>query len=46
MNGDQILDALDVAVYAKDAEGRYTYVNRYVRDLFGREGWTDEDALY
>ena len=36
MNGDQILDALDVAVYAKDAEGRYTYVNRYVRDLFGR----------
>lgn len=34
MNGDQILDALDVAVYAKDREGRYTYVNRYVRDLF------------
>lgn len=34
MTGDQILDALDVAVYAKDREGRYTYVNRHVRELF------------
>lgn len=34
MTSDRVLDALDVAVYAKDREGRYTYVNRYVRDLF------------
>ncbi|MEY4071497.1 MAG: hypothetical protein RLZ94_2052 [Actinomycetota bacterium] len=36
MNAQDILDALDVAVYAKDREGRYTYVNRYVQRLFGR----------
>ncbi|MEY4374824.1 MAG: hypothetical protein RL760_991 [Candidatus Eisenbacteria bacterium] len=34
MNRDSILDALDVAVYAKDRDGRYTYVNRYVCELF------------
>ena len=35
MTSDRILDALNAAVYAKDREGRYTYVNRYVQALFG-----------
>lgn len=36
MEPKQVLDALDVAIYAKDAEGRYTFVNQYVCQLFGR----------
>lgn len=36
MNSEMILEALDAAVYAKDRDGRYTYVNRYVQNLFGR----------
>lgn len=35
MNPQTILDALDIAVYSKDREGRYTYANRMVCDLFG-----------
>ena len=32
---EAILDTLDIAIYSKDTEGRYTYANRMVRDLFG-----------
>ena len=35
MDPQTILDTLDIAVYSKDREGRYTYANRMVRDLFG-----------
>ena len=35
MNPETILDTLDIAVYSKDTEGRYTYANRMVCDLFG-----------
>ena len=35
MNPEMILDTLDIAVYSKDTEGRYTYANRMVCDLFG-----------
>ena len=35
MNPETILDALDIAVYSKDTEGRYTYANRMVCELFG-----------
>lgn len=35
MDPEIILDTLDIAVYSKDTEGRYTYANRMVRDLFG-----------
>lgn len=35
MDPETILDTLDIAVYSKDVEGRYTYANRMVRDLFG-----------
>lgn len=35
MNPEAILDTLDIAVYSKDTDGRYTYANRMVCDLFG-----------
>lgn len=35
MDPQDILDTLDIAVYSKDTEGRYTYANRMVQDLFG-----------
>lgn len=35
MDPQTILDTLDIAVYSKDREGRYTYANRMVRDIFG-----------
>lgn len=35
MNPETILDTLDIAVYSKDREGRYTYANRMVCELFG-----------
>ena len=35
MNPETILDTQDIAVYSKDTEGRYTYANRMVCDLFG-----------
>jgi len=35
MDPQKILDTLDIAVYSKDREGRYTYANRMVCDLFG-----------
>ena len=35
MDPQTVLDSLDIAVYSKDREGRYTYANRMVCDLFG-----------
>ena len=35
MDTRDILDALNVYVYAKDANGNYTYANRAVCELFG-----------
>ncbi len=35
MTPETILDALDVAVYSKDRQGRYTYANRMVQEIFG-----------
>lgn len=35
MNPETVIDTLDIAIYSKDTEGRYTYANRMVRDLFG-----------
>mgnify|MGYP002737309523 CR=1 FL=1 len=35
MDPQTILDTLDIAVYSKDRQGRYTYANRMVRDIFG-----------
>ena len=35
MNPETILDTLDIAVYSKDREGRYTYANHMVCELFG-----------
>lgn len=35
MTPETILDELDVAVYSKDRQGRYTYANRMVQEIFG-----------
>ncbi|MGI9196978.1 MAG: PAS domain-containing protein [Candidatus Nanopelagicales bacterium] len=35
MDPKTILDTLEIAVYSKDLEGRYTYANQMVCDLFG-----------
>jgi len=35
MDPQTILDTLDIAVYSKDRDGRYTCANRMVRELFG-----------
>jgi PAS domain S-box-containing protein len=35
MDPQTILDTLDIAIYSKDREGRYTYANRMVCELFG-----------
>lgn len=35
MTPEIILDTLDVAVYSKDRQGRYTYANRMVQEIFG-----------
>ncbi|MBM3685997.1 MAG: PAS domain-containing protein [Actinomycetota bacterium] len=35
MTPETILDTLDIAVYSKDRQGRYTYANRMVQEIFG-----------
>jgi len=35
MTPETILDTLDVAIYSKDRQGRYTYANRLVQEIFG-----------
>jgi len=32
---ETILDTLDTAVYSEDRQGRYTYANRMVQEIFG-----------
>jgi len=41
MNADEraqaILDTVPAAVYSKDLQGRYTYANAFVQELFGAD---------